>query len=128
MNTLPPTPTPHPPGPTPPPPPTPPPRRPACRPQVLFITPEKLSASGKLQSTLDTLHRRGLLARVVVDEAHCVSAWGHGACSCCLLLVLLPGGVAPHPVPPSLLTLSACLTLPCVCLPEPAPALPCRLP
>lgn len=38
--------------------------------QVLFITPEKLSASGKLQSTLDSLHRRGLLARVVVDEAH----------------------------------------------------------
>ncbi len=37
--------------------------------QVLFITPEKLGASGKLQSTLDALHRRGELARVVIDEA-----------------------------------------------------------
>lgn len=36
---------------------------------MLFITPEKLGASGKLQSTLDSLYQRGQLARVVVDEA-----------------------------------------------------------
>eukprot|EP00887_Chlorella_sp_A99_P000649 scaffold5.g649.t1 len=37
--------------------------------KVLFVTPEKLSASGALRSALDRLHRDGLLARVVVDEA-----------------------------------------------------------
>lgn len=39
--------------------------------QVLFITPEKLAASDRLKSILDGLNQRGLLARVVVDEAHC---------------------------------------------------------
>ncbi|CRL05522.1 CLUMA_CG017980, isoform A [Clunio marinus] len=45
--------------------------------KLLYVTPEKISASSVLQEILDKLNSRGNLARVVIDEAHCVSVWGH---------------------------------------------------
>ncbi|CAI5451678.1 unnamed protein product [Caenorhabditis angaria] len=45
--------------------------------KLLYVTPEKISASGRLNSVFFDLHKRGLLARFVIDEAHCVSQWGH---------------------------------------------------
>jgi bloom syndrome protein len=44
--------------------------------KLLFVTPEKISASGSLMSIFQQLHERHLLARFVIDEAHCVSMWG----------------------------------------------------
>ncbi|OJD37955.1 family helicase [Diplodia corticola] len=45
--------------------------------QVLYVTPEMLSKSQAMINVLKDLHRRQRLARIVIDEAHCVSQWGH---------------------------------------------------
>lgn len=43
---------------------------------VIYVTPEKLSSNGHVRNVLQRLNRQGLLARFVIDEAHCISTWG----------------------------------------------------
>jgi bloom syndrome protein len=45
--------------------------------QLLYITPEMITKSVYISNTLSRLHRNKKLARIVIDEAHCVSQWGH---------------------------------------------------
>lgn len=45
--------------------------------KLLYVTPEKIASSGVLGKLFESLENRQKLARFVIDEAHCISQWGH---------------------------------------------------
>lgn len=45
--------------------------------QLVYLSPEMVNTSQHIQRIISRLYESRQLARVVVDEAHCVSSWGH---------------------------------------------------
>ncbi|PLB38919.1 putative RecQ family helicase RecQ [Aspergillus candidus] len=44
--------------------------------RLLYVTPE-LCQTETFRRNLQTIHAQGELARIAIDEAHCISEWGH---------------------------------------------------
>ncbi|RZC91788.1 hypothetical protein C5167_027858 [Papaver somniferum] len=44
--------------------------------RLLYVTPELIATQGFMPK-LTKLHSRGLLNLIAIDEAHCISSWGH---------------------------------------------------
>jgi ATP-dependent DNA helicase RecQ len=44
--------------------------------RLLLVAPERAMTSG-FGTTIATLHDRGRLNSIAIDEAHCISQWGH---------------------------------------------------
>lgn len=45
--------------------------------ELMYLSPEMISKSNQCKNAIAKLYKDGRLARIVIDEAHCVSSWGH---------------------------------------------------
>jgi RecQ family ATP-dependent DNA helicase len=51
--------------------------KPYCKCKLLYTTPEAITNNYEFQEKLDEIYENCLLEGFVIDEAHCVSNWGH---------------------------------------------------
>lgn len=45
--------------------------------RILYVTPERLAKSKRIMTQLEKCYANKMLKRLVIDEVHCCSSWGH---------------------------------------------------
>ncbi|KIW26629.1 uncharacterized protein PV07_06448 [Cladophialophora immunda] len=74
--------------------------------KLLYVTPE-LCAQDRFRKLIMKIHRQGQLVRIAVDEAHCISEWGHDFRPCYKDLVWLKTNLTCPTVPMTAVTATA---------------------